>query len=344
MAASGVGAASRDERKSDPRAGTALARFCLTADAQDYLDHFDVQFYLSDAVAQLIRAKDAEPAKFMQTYFQSVLAGSNVVNREFAYLHANMRNRLAFVAHVSEAFSKVGRGDTGEEPWYTMNELAHLICLVCDDFPASLLDAAALILDVDPAGRSLPVNKGLQAVMVVFIFTEFFAEMYECTALADHYPPVAMAAGAGGSGTTAKSGASWKDLLPVPGRSYSFTGAARDRWPMRRTGSGDTGIGTTRLPKTVWSTLERRSTQATNCLWCPPVRLLRQLVSDSGHSRPATLQQLFRGVCSSAVIQSYIRKATNATLTMRKARDRGSAASGGASAAGSSRAGDSVPS
>ena len=119
-------------------------------------EHFDVAFYLEDAIQQLILSppKSESPLKALASYFDrcerarrllmvsaltcehghhSVVDGSNVIRRSFKYVHATVLNRKAFVRHVLHALQPVVTPGTARDVRcrYTPSTIAylHLTCV-----------------------------------------------------------------------------------------------------------------------------------------------------------------------------------------------------------------------
>lgn len=102
---------------------SAYQQACDTEPPDTYLDMTNARLYMEDALTQLVLRRQDEPMKALQAYFtrytnphgttllkqaqstdsssptpvhDSVLDGTNVIGREFAYVQASIRNRLAF--------------------------------------------------------------------------------------------------------------------------------------------------------------------------------------------------------------------------------------------------------
>ena len=74
----------------------------VDSDGDPYLR--DTTAYLRDAVELLLLHRPEQPLAFMDEYFDAVLRGRHVVGRDFAFVSATARNRLAFVAAFRTTF------------------------------------------------------------------------------------------------------------------------------------------------------------------------------------------------------------------------------------------------
>ena len=96
-----------------------------SSSADGYLERHHVEIYLRDVVSLVLRARTERPLEFIAEYFSQVLNGTNVLAREFAYVHECPRNRWAFMKEVHEAFGDLDQGQP-----LTAAELAHLLRLL----------------------------------------------------------------------------------------------------------------------------------------------------------------------------------------------------------------------
>ena len=74
----------------------------VDSDGDPYLR--DTTAYLRDAVELLLLHRPEQPLAFMDEYFDAVLRGRHVVGRDFAFVSATARNRIAFVAAFRTTF------------------------------------------------------------------------------------------------------------------------------------------------------------------------------------------------------------------------------------------------
>lgn len=125
----------------------------------------------------------------------SVLNGSNVLSRSFAYIHATVRNRLAFVKNARAALRRVdapgavlwrgvacrairccvSRGPHADRgvraDGFTLGDVSLLLGLICEDFPNSLSEAAADVLRLSSVSRPVSLEPALRAILTLFVYT-----------------------------------------------------------------------------------------------------------------------------------------------------------------------------
>lgn len=149
-----------------------IERFSLSP--EDYLDRHHVLTYLEDAVTQLLEFKEdqpkADPALFLQEYFNSVVTGSHVLYREYDFVRNTPHNRASFIRLFWKCFMYIGKqGDL-----LTVNEYHSLLCLLCPDFPIDPVHRTARIIFLEDAMDSLTSFADfLFAFQVQFFFDEF---------------------------------------------------------------------------------------------------------------------------------------------------------------------------
>ena len=71
---------------------------------QHYIEKYQLHLYVKDAVRLLLGRRDERPIPTVYKYFKSIITGSNVHSREYAYVYATQRNRLAFILHLDECY------------------------------------------------------------------------------------------------------------------------------------------------------------------------------------------------------------------------------------------------
>ena len=96
--------------------------------------------YVKDAVRLLLGRRDERPIPTVYEYFKSIITGSNVHCREYAYVYATQRNRLAFILHLDECYPHLSDSER-----LTPNDYHQLLCIVCSDFPKSIVDEALMV-------------------------------------------------------------------------------------------------------------------------------------------------------------------------------------------------------
>lgn len=149
-------------------------RFDCTA--QEYLDEHDVRKYLQDCLSLLCELKQTPPLQFLAAYFNAAATGSNVLFRQFKYVNCTPHNRRCFV----QQFKQIFRGFNAKE--VMKPEAFHqLLCLLCPDFPFSLVRNASRIT-IDAVEPSVEVQFGEFSRKLFILF--FFSECMNQAALA----------------------------------------------------------------------------------------------------------------------------------------------------------------
>lgn len=142
-------------------------RFQLSA--KDYLEKHSIRKYLQDCTALMIESKEESPLDFLATYFQSVATGTNVLFRGFKYVNNTPRNRRSFIRHFSDIFSSF-RTTEGLKP----ETLHQLLCLLCHDFPFSLVrNASRITVDVTETNQTVNFKEFSRKIFILFFFSEF---------------------------------------------------------------------------------------------------------------------------------------------------------------------------
>jgi hypothetical protein len=75
-----------------------------STDSTAFLEQAHLELYLKDVVRLLLANRTERPVDFIHHYFQNVLAGDNVILREFSYVNASSRNRLSFLMVVTDTY------------------------------------------------------------------------------------------------------------------------------------------------------------------------------------------------------------------------------------------------
>ena len=135
----------------------------------DYLQKHDVAFYLRDVTALLLQARDEHPLDFIAEYFSSVLNGTHVLLREYAYVSRSPRDRWAFIASAREALA-----DLDQSAPTSAQSLTQLLRLVCHDFPDHVAVHACRMCGDERGSHAL--DRLLHAACVLVCFSEFFEQ------------------------------------------------------------------------------------------------------------------------------------------------------------------------
>lgn len=124
--------------------------------AREYLDHFQLDFYLRDALSQFLSRSTAgkresrSASDFFARYFDAVLRGEHLLGCGYRYMAATPFNRRSFVRLLREGLSGVAEpGCTAVMPL----DFHDLVVRLCPDFPAALVLEAAEHAELDTASR-----------------------------------------------------------------------------------------------------------------------------------------------------------------------------------------------
>lgn len=72
--------------------------------ADSYLQKHELSYYMKDCWKQMLTVETPSPRLAMAHYFTTLQDGTNIVGREFAYVSATHRNRLAFIRRIHYTF------------------------------------------------------------------------------------------------------------------------------------------------------------------------------------------------------------------------------------------------
>jgi len=137
--------------------------------AKEYLETHSIRKYMQDSVALMVESKEETPLEFLASYFQSVSNGTNILFRQFKYVNSTPRNRRSFIRHFSDIFSAF-RTSESLKP----EALHQLLCLLCPDFPFSLVrNASRITVDVVDAVPTVHFKDFSKKIFILFFFSEF---------------------------------------------------------------------------------------------------------------------------------------------------------------------------
>lgn len=137
--------------------------------AKEYLEAHSIRKYMQDSVALMLESKEETPLDFLASYFQSVSNGTNVLFRQFKYVNSTPRNRRSFIRLFSDIFSAF-RASESLKP----EALHQLLCLLCPDFPFSLVrNASRITVDVVDAAPVVQFKDFSKKIFILFFFSEF---------------------------------------------------------------------------------------------------------------------------------------------------------------------------
>jgi hypothetical protein len=128
----------------------------------------DVKFFLSDAVSEFMAANAQDPLDFLAAYFANVQSGKHVLFRKFKFISASVLNRRSFIAQLKNTFRSIAAAPDCE----MRPEVLHqLVCLLCPDFPFSLVRNASRICHKN--GHDLRYDDFCDRLCILFYFSEF---------------------------------------------------------------------------------------------------------------------------------------------------------------------------
>ena len=144
-----------------------------------YLKEHHLNVYFEDCIRSLLDARrrpsPANAAKFdinvhLKDYFAQVKRESHLIGREFAFINGTPYNRRAFLTHL---WSKC---ETVIPTPGTIKEMHTLMLSLCPDFPYSLLENSAALIEDSEGLSNVDYIAFLRAFQVRFIYDEFVDE------------------------------------------------------------------------------------------------------------------------------------------------------------------------
>lgn len=137
--------------------------------AEEYFEAYHIKKYIHDCVYLLTDLPNVDPLSFCATYFESARNGKNVAFRHFKYVNATPSNRLHFI----RAFRRVFK-DIPKERRLTPECFHQLLCLLCPDFPSSLVrNASRVTTDTVDTSTEVPFYSFSLRFFTLFFFAEF---------------------------------------------------------------------------------------------------------------------------------------------------------------------------
>jgi len=70
----------------------------------DYLEKHEIPVYFQDIITNILIKKPEKPLQILNSYFESVANGTNVLLREYEYIISTKRNRAFFIHYFYESF------------------------------------------------------------------------------------------------------------------------------------------------------------------------------------------------------------------------------------------------
>jgi len=147
---------------------------------QTYLKKHHLSVYFEDCLRSLLDAR-RRPSPLANTgkidvnvhlkdYFSQVKRESHIIGREFAFINGTPHNRRAFLSHI---WSKC---ETSIPIPTTLKEMHTLMLTICPDFPYSLLETSATLIEDNELSLSIDYVIFLRAFQVRFLYDEFISE------------------------------------------------------------------------------------------------------------------------------------------------------------------------
>lgn len=93
-----------------------------------------MSIYLQDAIKIILDRKDEKPLDLLNEYFNTTLRGEHILLREYAFVSSTHLNRKSFLQQVRKVFHQ-----TPHYKIVTALDYHQMICLVCSDFPRTLV-------------------------------------------------------------------------------------------------------------------------------------------------------------------------------------------------------------
>ncbi|ORX55391.1 hypothetical protein BCR36DRAFT_347178 [Piromyces finnis] len=70
----------------------------------DYIEKYEISKYFQDIITNILIKKPEKPLQILNSYFESVANGTNVLLREYEYITSTKRNRAYFIYYFYESF------------------------------------------------------------------------------------------------------------------------------------------------------------------------------------------------------------------------------------------------
>eukprot|EP00741_Cyanophora_paradoxa_P017351 tig00020961_g16761.t1 len=136
----------------------------------DYLRRHGIEYFLQDAIQQLLAAASERPLDFLAEYFGRVARGQHVYGRPFAFIAANARNRDAFITLLTDTFMGLDA-----QTILTTADLHSLVCsLSTPDFPPGPVSEAVTVAQLSSPDISFP--SFLRAFRIGFVYSDFLRD------------------------------------------------------------------------------------------------------------------------------------------------------------------------
>lgn len=150
------------------------------SEEQAYLKKHRLAVYFEDSIQSLLvarrRPSPATPtAKIdvnahLRDYFTQVKREGHIIGREYAFINGTPHNRRAFLTHI---WSKC---ETSVVIPNTLKEMHNLMLSICPDFPYSILETSATLIEDNELSLTIDYVTFLRAFQLRFLYEEFIHE------------------------------------------------------------------------------------------------------------------------------------------------------------------------
>eukprot|EP01028_Stygiella_incarcerata_P004507 TRINITY_DN1993_c0_g3_i1.p1 TRINITY_DN1993_c0_g3~~TRINITY_DN1993_c0_g3_i1.p1 ORF type:complete len:341 (-),score=86.14 TRINITY_DN1993_c0_g3_i1:40-1062(-) len=154
----------------------AAGREVRALSAKEYLDTFEVEFYLHDAISCILAQRLDRPLEFLAHYFSDISRGTCVYGREFVFVCGTIRNRLAFWTLFGEMFV-----ESNGERKCTPDEIWSLLRLLCPDHPRGIVEwiFCAESMRYDDENASLSLHRFCELLCMFLLHFDFFLILFQ---------------------------------------------------------------------------------------------------------------------------------------------------------------------
>ncbi|KAF0697378.1 Aste57867_11930 [Aphanomyces stellatus] len=142
--------------------------------SDDYLERTGVKYFAEDALKQLMEERPENAMRYFERYFSSVVMQTHVEGRKFDFVNANLRNRVAFVAHVAPVLTLYGRMAIE----LTVEDMHQLLVMRCKGFPRHIMSQATAHIDVT-RGPKISFKRLFTCFKACFVYNEFLRYMHD---------------------------------------------------------------------------------------------------------------------------------------------------------------------
>ncbi|CAG9319003.1 C11orf49_1 [Blepharisma stoltei] len=130
----------------NPSRRKGLHKERLQMSGEDYAELFKISILFQDAIKIILDRREDKPLDLLQEYFSVALKGEHVLLRDFSFISSSQYNRSCFINQVAKIFHT--------NPYFkiiTALDYHQCLCLLCSDFPRSLVLEVSKIVPVHPS-------------------------------------------------------------------------------------------------------------------------------------------------------------------------------------------------